>query len=122
VLQDPAHVQARIADLSHPNFATREKATADLKHHWPATAAALRAFAVKPPSLEAGRRAEDIIRAMEKAVTPPGTLRALRAAEVLEWIATPEARALLLELADGAPDAELTRAAAAAGKRLAGRK
>jgi hypothetical protein len=72
----------------------------------------------KPSSLEARRRAEDIIREMEQAITPPGALRALRAAEVLEWIATKEARTLLLELAKGAPDAQLTRDAAAACKRL----
>jgi hypothetical protein len=42
--------------------------------------------------------------------------------EVLEWIATPEARARLLELGKGAPDARLTREAAAACKRLEGRQ
>jgi hypothetical protein len=46
----------------------------------------------------------------------------VRAVEVLEWIATKEARARLLELAKGAPDARLTREAAAACKRLAGRE
>jgi hypothetical protein len=85
---------------------------------WPATAAALREVVAKSSTLEARRRAEGIIRDMEKAITPPGALRALRSAEVLEWIATPEASALLLELAKGAPDAQLTREAAAACKRL----
>jgi hypothetical protein len=42
--------------------------------------------------------------------------------EVLEWLATPEARARLLDLAKGAPDARLTREAAATCKRLEGRK
>jgi hypothetical protein len=46
----------------------------------------------------------------------------LRAVEVLEWIATKEARAHLLELTNGAPAARLTREAAAACKRLAGRE
>jgi len=55
-------------------------------------------------------------------ITPPGELRALRAAEVLEWIVTKQARTLLLELAKGAPDARLTREAAAACQRLQGRK
>jgi hypothetical protein len=57
---------------------------------------------------------------MGKAITPPGALRALRAAEVVEWIATKETRTLLLELAKGAPDARLTRDAAAACRRLEG--
>ena len=76
----------------------------------------------KPTSLEARRRAEGILREMEKAVPPPGQRRALRAAEILEWLATKEARTLLLKLAKGAPDARLTREAAAACKRLERRK
>ena len=55
---------------------------------------------------------------MEQAVTPAGKLRELRAAEILEWIATREARAYLAELAKGAPEAQLTRDAIAACKRL----
>jgi WD40 repeat protein len=119
---NPAHIKALIADLDKDDFATRERAAADLKKHWPATAAALREAVANPSSLEARRRAEGILREMEKAVTPPGALRALRAAEVLEWIATKEARTLLLELAKGASDARLTLEAAAACKRLEGRK
>ncbi len=119
---DPSRVKALIADLNDDSFATRARATAELKEHWPATAAALREFVAKPSSLEARRRAEGIVREMEQAITPPGALRALRAAEALEWIATKEARTLMLELAKGAPDAQLTREAAAACKRLGGRK
>jgi len=118
---DPVRVKILIADLDHDDFAIRARASADLKEHWPATAAALRAFAAKPPSLEARRRAEGIVREMEKAFTPT-QLRALRAAEALEWIATKEARTLLLELAKGAPDAQLTRESAGACKRLEQRK
>jgi WD40 repeat protein len=119
---DPARVKVLITELDHEDFATRARATAELKKDWPATAAALREAAVKASSLEILRRAEGIVREMEKAVTPPGALRALRAAEVLEWIGTKEARTLLLELAQGAPDAQLTREAAAACTRLEGGK
>jgi hypothetical protein len=41
---------------------------------------------------------------------------------VLEWVATKEARAHLLGLAKGAPEARLTREAVAACKRLEDRK
>jgi RNA polymerase sigma factor (sigma-70 family) len=119
---DPARVKALIADLDSANFATRAQATADLKKDWPAVEAALRAVTAQASSLEARRRAESIVREMERAVTPADALRALRAAEVLEWIATKEARTILLELAKGAPDAQLTREAAAAGKRLGERR
>jgi hypothetical protein len=44
------------------------------------------------------------------------------AVEVLESIATKEARARLLEPMKGAPDARLTREAAATCKRLEGRQ
>jgi hypothetical protein len=47
-------------------------------------------------------------------------LRTVRAIEVLERTATPEACKLLRELAKGAPGARLTREAAAALKRLEG--
>jgi hypothetical protein len=122
VWPDPAHVKALIKDLGADDFATRARATAALKEDWPGTAAALREVAAKGSSLEARRRAEGIIREMEQAGQPPGALRALRAGEVLEWIGTPGARALLHNLARGAPDAQLTREAAAAVRRLEGRR
>jgi WD40 repeat protein len=119
---DLARVKALIADLDNEDFATRERATSDLKEHGPVAAAALREVVAKSSSAEARRRAEGLLREMENGVLPPRELRALRAVEVLEWIATPEARARLLELAKGAPDARLTREAAATCKRLEGRK
>jgi WD40 repeat protein len=119
---DPERVKALIADLDSNDFALREKATAELKEHGAVAAAALRAVAAKSSSAEARRRAEGLLREMENGVIPPRELRALRAAEILEWIATPAARARLLELTKGAPDARLTRAAAATCRRLAGRK
>jgi HEAT repeat protein len=119
---DPSRVKALIADLDHNDFATRERATADLREHGPVAAAALREVVAKSSSPEARRRAEGLLREMDNGVTPPRELRALRAVEVLEWVATPEARARLLELTNGAPDARLTREAAAACKRLGVRK
>jgi hypothetical protein len=115
-------VKALIADLEKDDFATRDRATAALKEYWPATAAALREVVAKAASLEARRRAEGIVREMESGIRPPAERRAVRAVEVLEWISTKEARALLLELAKGAPDAPLTREAAAACKRLGERR
>jgi RNA polymerase sigma factor (sigma-70 family) len=121
VRPDPSRVKALIADLGDDDFATRERATAALEEHWPATAAALREAVTKSSSAEARRRAERILREMGQGPTP-GQLRGLRAAEVLEWIATDEARTLLRELAKGAPEFGLTREAVAACRRLEGRK
>jgi RNA polymerase sigma factor (sigma-70 family) len=119
---DAARVKALIADLDTDDFATRERATAALQDHGALVAAALREVVAKSSSAEARRRAQGLLRELENGVIPPRELRALRAVEALEWIATPEARARLLELTKGAPDARLTRAAAAACKRLQGRK
>jgi hypothetical protein len=63
-----------------------------------------------------------LLKEMDNGVIPPRELRALRAVEVLEWVATPEARAHLLKMTKGVPGARLTREALAAGKRLEGRK
>jgi WD40 repeat protein len=119
---DTARVKALIADLDKDDFVTRERATTDLREQGPGAAAALREVVARSTSAEARRRAEGMLQDMEHGVLPPRELRALRAVEVLEWIATPEARARLLELTKGAPDARLTREAAAACKRLEGRK
>jgi WD40 repeat protein len=120
-LLDPSRVKALIADLDSDDFATRERATADLREHR-ADAAALREVVVKSSSAEARRRAEALLRERENGVVAPRELRALRAVEVLEWIATKEARTVLGELTKGAPDAPLTREATAAWKRLEGRQ
>src|SRR5262249_21517067 len=119
---DPARVKALIADLDNEDFTTRERATADLKEQGPLVAAALREVVAKPSSAEARRRAGGLLQEMENGIIPTRELRALRAVEVLEWVATPEARAHLLKMAKGVPDARLTREAAAACKRLEGRK
>lgn len=114
----PARVKALIADLDHDDFATRERAAADLKEYGAIVAAALREVVAKSPSVEARRRATRILEGLADGIAPPGEVRCLRAVEVLEWIATTAARALLLDLAKGAPEARLTRAAAAACERL----
>jgi RNA polymerase sigma factor (sigma-70 family) len=119
---DPPCLKALIADLGDDDFATRERATVELREHGAVAADALREVVAKSSSAEARRRAEGLLREMADGVVPPRELRALRAVEVLEWIATPEARACLRELTKGAPDARVTREAAAACKRLDGRK
>ncbi len=117
-----AQITALIANLDHEDFATREKATAGLVAHWPFTEAALRQTATRPISAEARLRAKRILEEMEKRGASPNELRALRAVEVLEWIGTKEARKVLNGLTRGAPDARVTRQAAATSRRPQGRK
>lgn len=122
VRPNPAHINKLIADLDSDDFTLRERATADLAENGPSATAALREVIAKSASVEARRRAEGLLRDMRNGIIPPRELRALRAVEVLEWIATKQARAHLIELAKGASEARLTREAAAACKRLDERK
>jgi RNA polymerase sigma factor (sigma-70 family) len=115
---DPARVKSLIANLDNEDFAARERATVDLRDQGPLVAAALREVVANSSSAEARRRAEGLLKEIENGVLQPGELRALRSVEVLEWVATKEARARLHELTKGAPEARLTREAAAADRRL----
>jgi hypothetical protein len=81
-------------------------------------------------SLEARRRAETILREIKQAKALPAVvvpevpvptgelLRALRAFEILEQIATPEAEALLNKFAEKNEDSQLTEQARASRDRL----
>jgi hypothetical protein len=69
------------------------------------------------PSLELSKRIDRLLKAIESA--PSQThLQQLRAVELLESIATPEALKLLDALGKGADSAELTARARAAADRL----
>jgi hypothetical protein len=64
------------------------------------------------------RRVESLLQKLEAKSPSVEQLRPLRAVELLEQIATPEARQLLEALAGGSRDAGLTRDARAALERL----
>ena len=73
------------------------------------------------PSLEVSRRLEALLERVEKRSLSAKQLHMLRTLEVLEEIATPDAREVLLALAKGAPGAWLTSEAKACLDRLAKR-
>jgi WD40 repeat protein len=109
-----------IADLDSGEFAIREKATQELETMADQARPALEALLQRKPSPEARRRAEQLV---EAAYLPsaPGQLRALRAIEVLELIASPEAQEVLTTLARGLPTARLTQEAKDSLERVARR-
>jgi hypothetical protein len=111
-----------IADLDSDRFAVRERAVQELGRRGESAETALRQALKRSPSLEARRRMERLLEQFRRSPLAPDLLRSLRAAEVLERIATPEARRLLEELARGAREARLTREAKASLQRLAGRQ
>jgi WD40 repeat protein len=108
-----------LADLDGPRFATRAEAERELTGLADRAAPALRQALAGTPSLELRQRAEKLLTILEApVVTDTEVLRQLRAVAVLEQIGTADARQVLRRLADGAPDARLTRAAQASLDRL----
>jgi RNA polymerase sigma factor (sigma-70 family) len=107
-----------IADLDSDRFAQREKATRELQELGELAEAALRKLRDGKPSLEVGRRAEDLLAKLRGPLPPGERLRHLRAVEVLEHIGTQPAQEVLQALARGAAGARLTREAKGALERL----
>jgi RNA polymerase sigma factor (sigma-70 family) len=116
---DRRRIARLIGDLDSDQFMTREEATAELERLEEGARPALQKALEGQPSLEVRRRVAQLLRRMEEGTQSPKRLQALRGLEVLEYAGTPEARQLLQALANGAPDARLTREAKAAVARLA---
>ncbi|HEV3256307.1 MAG TPA: WD40 repeat domain-containing protein [Gemmataceae bacterium] len=113
------HIRQLIADLDHSKFAVREGASKELQALGVEARAALRsALAGKPPP-EARKRLEGLLALPPGVLRGPEALRGVRAVQVLEHIATPEARRVLQTLAHGVPEAWLTQEAKASLQRLA---
>jgi WD40 repeat protein len=113
---EAAAIAQLVRDLDSPEFAVRSKATDTLEQLGERSEAALRQALENQPSPEARRRIEDLL--SQQGRLSGKRLRAVRAVEVLEHIATPQARQLLQKLAEGAPEARLTREARASLGRL----
>jgi hypothetical protein len=114
---DPEEIARLIGALSSDRFAAREKAEEELKRLGVQCRMALRKALEARPTPEARRRIERILETLAK---PPqvSVLRHVRAVEALERIATADARALLVELANGDAETRLTREAKGALERL----
>jgi WD40 repeat protein len=113
---DPEIVKARLADLDSQQFATRQKALAELEKLGPAVEPAVRAELDARPGAEKRRQ---LLRLLDLFAAPsPDALRTARAVEVAERAATPATRTLLEEWANGPPAARLTQEAAAALRRM----
>ncbi|MCI0377818.1 MAG: WD40 repeat domain-containing protein [Gemmataceae bacterium] len=118
---DPKELQQWIADLGSDRFEVREKAARELDKLGGLAKAALEQTAAGNPPLEARRRIEHILKKMMGPITHPAGRREVRAVELLEGVATDEARAVLRKLAAGAPAARLTQEAIDALARLEAR-
>jgi hypothetical protein len=114
---DAERIGKLIADLDSDQFRTRDRAVKELADLGYAARTALRSALAKKPSAESASRLEPLL---AKLVGPPSggeSLRTWRALAALEAKATPEAIALLKELAAGA-DGWLTEEARASLRRV----
>lgn len=105
---DAGKVARLIKDLDSSKFPEREKAMKELRNLGVLAAPALREALKNKPTLEARKRLDELLQALEGPVTDPETLRAVRSAETLERIGNKEAKELMRKLAKGAAGARLT--------------
>jgi hypothetical protein len=114
---DLRDVPRLIRDLDANVFRVREKAERQLAVLGEIVELELRKALTDTPSPEARRRMEHLLERVAGAGPSP-MRQALRAIEVLEQIATPDACRLLKKLASGTPAAQLTQRARVALDRL----
>jgi hypothetical protein len=107
-----------VADLDDTRPKPREHASKVLGDLAEVAEPAMRARLAAKPSLEQRRRIELLLTRLGEPIADGAKLRALRAVELLELTATPEAVAVLQVLASGAEGAYVTREARAALRRM----
>jgi predicted NACHT family NTPase len=120
-LKPPAAVSADevrrlLRDLNSEQFATREKAAQELDRVADQAESLIRKAREQATSAEGQRQLDRVLQSLDDVTQE--RLRGLRAVEVLEHLATPEARKHLELLAGGPRDARVTKEAAAALERL----
>jgi hypothetical protein len=118
---DRDRVAKLIADLDSNTFAVRERASRGLASLGDAAEPAVRAALVGKPSPEARKRLEELVATLD-GPRSGSALRDFRAVEALELSADAGAQDVLRSLAAGAAEARLTRDAAGALERRAGRR
>jgi WD40 repeat protein len=110
-----------IVELNSPRYPLRQKATEELARLGEQARPALVKALAGKPTLETKRRIEGLLTRLGRAQPHPDDLRSLRALEVLERIATPEARQLVETLARGEGEGLLTIEARATLARISRR-
>lgn len=119
---DPRRLAQLLAALDDDSFEVREQAFAELEKRGRKVEPELRRTLEKTTSPEVRQRVRRLLRKVGKREPDLERPRLVRAIEVLESLATPETRVLLVALARGAPDAWQTQQARAALERVARRR
>src|SRR5262249_25701095 len=120
VKEDAERIRRLVADLDSEQFAVREAARRALEQLGSEAEVELQKALENKTSVELRKRLGGLL-AGPRIVRSPDVARQIRAVQVLEWIASREARRHLEALAGGAPAARLTREAKASLQRLNGR-
>src|SRR5262249_49776384 len=115
---DVQRISLLIDETHHSRYSVRQKATAELEKMGEEAEPQLIQAAVNPPSQETRRRAELLLSKLETGKLTGETLRGVRGLEVLERIASAEARQIVQTIAAGPAEARLTIEAQATLKRM----
>jgi hypothetical protein len=118
---DVKEIDRLIANLEHEQFAEREAAMNDLRKLGSLAEPLLRKAQLGKPAGEMQRRLKNMLQELDVRAPVPEHLRMLRAIEVLEHIATPQAREVLATLVLGADVSPGMQEAKAALERLSRR-
>ncbi|MGH7173973.1 MAG: WD40 repeat domain-containing protein [Gemmataceae bacterium] len=110
-------IAALLDNLSSDDFKVREQATESLSKIGEQALPAMKKALNGEVALEARKRLERLVEQTTSKASAP-LLRGLRAIELMEHTATPESKHVLVALAGGAPQAQLTREAKASLERL----
>jgi len=118
-LPEPRRLRQLVAELDNDDFAVREKAARALEDLGDLAEPALKGALAGKPGAELRKWADELLEKLHDGrLTSAAVLRGVRGVEVLEAVATPEARRVLEDLATGGREARLTREAKAALERL----
>jgi hypothetical protein len=112
---DERQLSRLIADLDSNRFATRQRASQELAKSSDSAQPILERALQSSLSPEVSQRLRQVLATLDQA---PERLRSLRAIEILEHIATPEARRVLQTLSQGQAHAQLTEEARGSLARL----
>ena len=107
-----------IEELDHPKYDTRQKAQAALDKLGDLAGEAIKERLTREPSAEMAARLTELQKKLDGQTMTPEMLQAIRAVEILELIGTPEAKAQIDALANGAPGHRVTVEARNALKRM----
>jgi hypothetical protein len=103
VVPDPHRLDRLVAGPDDEVYRVRQRAAAELEGLGELAEPQLRQTIRRKPSAELRRQVRALLAKLERQELPVVHLRAVRAVEVLERLATNEVRLLLWELAAGAP-------------------